>query len=130
MLRADSFYNLSHKRVNEQLARFLSAYTPLLHIEKRRLVELAGTGSVRRFDVSGIDLQLGLGAHLCCLRENEISVRLMSLRLLCVRNNLQVADEMSAGTVVVSRVPRDIAAERIPPMLLILSLIYIVGRAY
>ena len=94
------FDDLFHKRVNEQLTRFLFVDASLLHVEEGGLVELSGGGAMGSFDIIGIDLQLGLGTHLSGVGEQEVAVGLMRFDLLCVGCYLEVTDEATTTVIV------------------------------
>ena len=75
-------------------------YAALLHIEKSGLVELSGRSAVCGLDIIGVDLELGLCAHLGVVRKEQVPVGLMGFSMLCIGRYLKVADEASACVVI------------------------------
>ena len=87
------------ERGEQQLPCNIRCYTALLHVEQCRLVDLSCTRAVRAFDIVGIDLQLRLRLHRGSRREQDVSVRLLSLGVLRMRCYDQFAQKSAFGFV-------------------------------
>src|SRR5204863_9051132 len=81
-LRATAADDLARKAVREQAARGWFSQPPTAKVEQHFLVELADGSSVGALHVVGQDLELWLGVYRRLAGEQQIAVRLLSVRLL------------------------------------------------
>ena len=85
--------DLEREGAGQQVARALLAEAARAQVEERVGVELPDARAVAALHVVGVDLELGLGVHLCARAEQQVGIRLVRVRLLGVRDARSPAAE-------------------------------------